>query len=329
MPQRKAVIIGAGPAGLTAALEFLRRSDIVPIVLEASQEIGGISRTVQYKGNRMDIGGHRFFSKNDWVMNWWAQLMPARIDGANDVKIRYQNKERDLPTQPENDTATDENLVMLVRPRKSRIYFLRKFFDYPITLTAGTLRGLGIVRTVKVGTSYILAKFNQIKPEKSLEDFLINRFGRQLYLLSSSPIPKRCGESTCDKISAEWGAQRIKGLSLTTAIIHIIKKALRASPKTSRKRTLRPPSSSSSFTPSMVPGQLWEYVASLVTKKGGSVLLGWRVDKVVTEADRVVAIEAVNKSGERKRFDGDYFFSTMPVRELINALDVSGSPGCS
>ena len=105
-------------------------------------------------------------------MNWWAQLMPARIDGANDVKIRYQNKERDLPSQPESNLATDEDLVMLVRPRRSRIYFLRKFFDYPITLTAGTLRGLGVVRTVKVGTSYILTKFNQIKPEKSLEDFL-------------------------------------------------------------------------------------------------------------------------------------------------------------
>jgi len=322
MPQRKAVIIGAGPAGLTAALEFLRRSDIVPIVLEASQEIGGISRTIQYKGNRMDIGGHRFFSKNDWVMNWWAQLMPAKTDGANDVKIRYQNKERDLPAQPQGDLATSEDLVMLVRPRKSRIYFLRKFFDYPITLTAGTLRGLGAVRTVKVGTSYILTKFNQIKPEKSLEDFLINRFGRQLYLTFFKSYTEKVWGIDCDKISAEWGAQRIKGLSLTTAITHIIKKAFKGKPKDISQKGTETSLIEQFLYPKYGPGQLWEYVASLVTKKGGSVLLGWRVNKIVTEGGKVVAIEAVNKAGERQRFEGDYFFSTMPVRELINSLDV-------
>ncbi len=194
MAQRKAVIIGAGPAGLTAALEFLRRSDIQPIVLEASQEIGGISRTIQFKGNRMDIGGHRFFSKNDWVMNWWAQLMPVKANGIGDVKIRYQNKERDLPSQPENDLASGDDLVMLVRPRKSRIYFLRKFFDYPITLTSATLRGLGLVRTIKVGTSYILTKFNQRKPEKSLEDFVgqdDRRQGRAWGAVLSAPTSVR------------------------------------------------------------------------------------------------------------------------------------------
>jgi protoporphyrinogen oxidase len=322
MPQRKAVIIGAGPAGLTAALEFLRRSDIVPIVLEASLEIGGISRTVQYNGNRMDIGGHRFFSKNDWVMNWWAQLMPVRTDGANDIKIRYQNKERNLPAQPTTDLATDEDLVMIVRPRKSRIYFLRKFFDYPITLTAGTLRGLGAVRTLKVGLSYILTKFNQIRPEKSLEDFLINRFGRQLYITFFKSYTEKVWGISCDKISAEWGAQRIKGLSLTTAITHFIKKIFKGKPKDISQKDTETSLIEQFLYPKYGPGQLWEYVATLVEKKGGSVLLGWRVDKVITEAGSVVAIEAVNKSSERKRFDGDYFFSTMPVRELINSLDV-------
>jgi protoporphyrinogen oxidase len=231
MPNRTAVIIGAGPAGLTAALEFLRRSDIKPIVLEASHEIGGISRTILFKGNRMDIGGHRFFSKNDWVMNWWAQLMPTKSNGAIDVKTRYQNQVRALPTPSDNDLANGEDLVMLVRPRKSRIYFLRKFFDYPITLTAGTLRGLGVVRTVKIGTSYIRAHFRQRKPEKSLEDFLINRFGRQLYLTFVKSYTEKVWGIACDRISAEWGAQRIKGLSLTTAITHIIKKAFKVNPK--------------------------------------------------------------------------------------------------
>jgi protoporphyrinogen oxidase len=322
MPPKKAVIIGAGPAGLTAALELLRRSDVVPIVIEGSKEIGGISRTIQFKGNRMDIGGHRFFSKNDWVMNWWAQLMPVQTDGATDVKIHYQNKERDLPSSASSDLATDEDLVMLVRPRKSRIYFLRKFFDYPITLTAGTLQGLGVVRTAKVGSSYILTKFNQRKPEKSLEDFLINRFGRQLYLTFFKSYTEKVWGIACDKISAEWGAQRIKGLSLTTAITHIIKKAFKGKSKDISQKGTETSLIEKFLYPKYGPGQLWEYVASLVTKKGGSVLLGWRVDKIVTEGDRVVAIEATNKAGGRQRFDGDYFFSTMPVRELINSLDV-------
>src|SRR5271170_4382282 len=125
---KTAVIIGAGPAGLTAALEFLRRSDIRPIILEATNRIGGISCTIQYKGNRMDIGGHRFFSKVDRVMDWWTALMPiAAEEGAADSQsISYQNRQRTVNAEP---ASADVDLVMLVRPRKSRIYFLRSFFD--------------------------------------------------------------------------------------------------------------------------------------------------------------------------------------------------------
>src|SRR6201996_7735845 len=130
---KTAVIIGAGPAGLTAALEFLRRSDIRPIVLEASDRIGGISCTIEYKGNRMDIGGHRFFSKADRVMNWWTELMPVASDGSSsELTIQYQNRQRSVP--PTTGATADSDLVMLVRPRKSRIYFLRSFFDYPLAL---------------------------------------------------------------------------------------------------------------------------------------------------------------------------------------------------
>src|SRR5580698_5855941 len=216
---KTAVIIGAGPAGLTAGLELLRRSDVKPILLEASQEIGGISRTIKYKGNRMDIGGHRFFSKSDRVMQWWVDLMPPDVDDTGSrPEISYQGKSRVVTVpahlheepvlrgagpilhhvdvdeeEPEEDEAVaaavelhdppaDPDLVMLIRPRKSRIYYLRKFFDYPITLTATTLKNLGLVRTTRVGTSYLKSRVSQIRPEKSLEDFLINRFGRQLYL---------------------------------------------------------------------------------------------------------------------------------------------------
>ena len=128
-----AIIIGAGPAGLTAAYELLTRSEIVPIVLEKSGYMGGISRTVNYKGNRIDLGGHRFFSKSDRVMNWWLMHMPIQEDAEHGHTIAYHGQSRELPL----DTLRpgDSDKVMLIRERKSRIYFLRRFFDYPISLT--------------------------------------------------------------------------------------------------------------------------------------------------------------------------------------------------
>ncbi len=276
---KKAVIIGAGQAGLTAGLELLRRTEIVPVILEASEEIGGISRTIRYKGNRMDIGGHRFFSKSDRVMQWWMELMPpeqsaqgmatsgpAEETQGQPAEISYQGKRR-VVTVPahlheesplrglgplhhtdssaaEDDSEEDSvedaaetvavpepenpDLVMLIRPRRSRIYYLRKFFDYPITLTATTLKNLGVVRMVRVGTSYAFSRVHQIRPEKSLEDFLINRFGRELYLTFFKSYTEKVWGTPCHEISAEWGAQRIKGLSLTTAVKHFVKMLFRA-----------------------------------------------------------------------------------------------------
>src|SRR5580698_2167016 len=192
MTVSKAIIIGAGPAGLTAALELLRRTGIRPIVLEATDAIGGISRTIQYKGNRMDIGGHRFFSKSDRVMQWWLDVMPLEsvsADGQNatgPIQLRYQGKQRELSANLTAPSGTQEfkpiqanpDLVMLLRPRKSRIYFLRRFFDYPIRLTAGTLLNLGLLRTCRAGFSYMRAAVFPKRKERTLEDFLVNRFGR-------------------------------------------------------------------------------------------------------------------------------------------------------
>ena len=224
---KTAIIIGAGPAGLTAALELQRHSDVHPIVLEATNEIGGISRTIRYNGNRMDIGGHRFFSKSDRVMEWWLDVMPAATtDGAGSaIPISYQNKQRTIQSGEQNLDPESNDLVMLVRPRKSRIYFLRKFFDYPIKLTPETLRGLGLPRTVKVGFSYLRARFFPRKPETSLEDFIVNRFGKQLYGLFFESYTEKVWGVHPRHISAEWGAQRIKGLSLTSAVKHFVKQA--------------------------------------------------------------------------------------------------------
>ncbi len=319
------MLIGAGPAGLTAALEFLRKSDIAPIVLEASEEIGGISRTVRYKGNRMDIGGHRFFSKSDRVMQWWMELLPPAIDedspdGAHHV-ISYQNQHRPLPMAL--DTDVDSDLVMLVRPRKSRIYFLRRFFAYPVTLTPATIRGLGILRTARIGFSYLWTKFHQRKPERSLEDFLINRFGVQLYRTFFKSYTEKVWGVRCDELSAEWGAQRIKGLSLSSAVAHFFKTVFK---RRKNDADIAQKGTETSLIeqflyPKYGPGQLWEHVACLIQQKGGQVLTGWRVVRLESSKNAIVAVHARNADGEVRRFAGDYFFSTMPVKELVESID--------
>jgi len=319
--QKTAIIIGAGPAGLTAALEFLRRSNVRPIVLEASNEIGGISRTVRYNGNRMDIGGHRFFSKSDRVMNWWTDLMPvcAQTNDEGDHSIRYQNKERTVSAA---EPVADPDLVMLVRQRKSRIYFLRSFFDYPLSLSGTTIRQLGAGRMVRIGIGYLRARLFPRKQEKTLEDFLINRFGNELYRTFFKSYTEKVWGVPCNQISAAWGAQRIKGLSLRTALAHFFKKTFsrKQSADISQKETET--SLIEKFLyPKYGPGQLWEYVAKLVTEKGGCVQLGWRVTKLHVQGNRITTVEATSQSGETIRIEADYVFSTMPVRELINSLD--------
>ncbi len=380
MPKR-AIIIGAGPAGLTAALEFLRRTDVTPIILEASQEIGGISRTIRYKGNRMDIGGHRFFSKSDRVMQWWMDLMPPE-SAADTIDIAYQGKQRtvavpahlpeepplrglgplepDDPGAPGLDSETwgevattvvapppaDPDLIMLVRPRKSRIYYLRKFFDYPINLSRNTIANLGPARMARIGASYIASRVRPIREEKSLEDFLINRFGRELYLTFFKSYTEKVWGTPCDRISAEWGAQRIKGLSLTTALKHFVRKAFTRTPKATAENISQKSTDTSLIErflyPKFGPGQLWEHVAEKILALGGEIHLGHTVDAILSDhpgapsvtvsssrvgegANHITAVEVVSDSGERTRFAGDLFLSTMPMRDLTRALAAGGA----
>src|SRR6266849_10558109 len=171
MTKQTAIIIGAGPAGLTLALELRRRTEIHPVVLEQSEYMGGISRTHQYKGNRMDIGGHRFFSKSDRVMNWWLARLPLEAHSPGSHAFAYQGEHRSMDTSGEGPNAAVQDRVMLLRQRKSRIYFLRRFFEYPIRLTADTLRKLGAVRTLKIGASYIRSVLRPIRDAVNLEQF--------------------------------------------------------------------------------------------------------------------------------------------------------------
>ena len=211
-----ALVIGAGPAGLTAAYELATRTDLRVVVLEATDALGGISQTVVYKGNRIDIGGHRFFSKSDRVLDWWLDMLPSEAGGA--ASISYQNKTRDVDLEP---AEVAEHLpAFMVRERTSRIYFAGQFFDYPISLSPGTLRKLGARRTARIGASYVRAHLRPIRPEATLEDFFINRFGRELYQTFFREYTEKVWGVPCHEIPAEWGAQRVKGLSVARAIGH-------------------------------------------------------------------------------------------------------------
>jgi protoporphyrinogen oxidase len=323
MPQQRAVIIGAGPAGLTAAYELLKRTNIQPVVFEKSQEIGGLSRTVRYHGNRIDIGGHRFFSKSERVMNWWAEVMPLAAAGDRQVhRITYRNQSREVPARENGADPERDDRVMLVRQRKSRIYFLRQFFDYPITLSGDTLKKLGLFRTFKIGLSYLRSALRQRRPEKSLEDFLINRFGKELYRTFFKSYTEKVWGVACEKISAEWGAQRIKGLSITKAIAHFLKKRYKRPGGDIAQKNTETSLIEKFLYPKFGPGQLWECVAEDVSKSGGIVRLGWTVDRLFTDGPRILAVEMTHTAtGARERIEADFFFSTMPVKELIRAID--------
>jgi protoporphyrinogen oxidase len=318
-----AVIIGAGPAGLTAAYELLERTDIQPVVLEMSEYMGGISRTVNYKGNRIDIGGHRFFSKSDRVMEWWLSFMPLeKVDDPN-IKITYHQQQRSLGT---GDSAPDprlENRVMLLRNRLSRIYFLRRFFSYPITLSLDTIGKLGVFKTILIGCSYLQSLLFPIRPEKNLEDFFINRFGRRLYFTFFKSYTEKVWGVACSQISPEWGAQRIKGLSIYRTLLHIVRKMLPAKGADMSQKGTETSLIERFLYPKFGPGQMWEEVARQVTDLGGRILTGWRVDKLEHSGhNRVTAIVATHAgTGEQRRFPGDYFFSTMPVKNLIAGLN--------
>ena len=334
MSSRKtAVIIGAGPAGLTAALEFCRHSSIRPIVLEASNRIGGISCTIRYHGNRIDIGGHRFFSKSDRVMEWWTNIMPIEgSDRDGDLAIHYQNQRRKVKAS-ENGVGqltgpVDPDCVMLVRQRKSRIYFMRSFFDYPLSLSVDTLRRLGLFRAIRILGSYITSRFTQRKPERTLEDFLVNRFGTELYLTFFKSYTEKVWGVPCDQISAAWGAQRIKGLSLKKALLHFMQKAFARKKNASDVRQKEAETSliEQFLYPKYGPGQLWEHVAKLVEQSGGEIRLGWRVTTIhvhkgVDGTETITSVEALTPEGQIVTIPGDYFFSTMPVRELLRAID--------
>lgn len=318
---RKAIIIGAGPAGLTAAYELLKRTDIKPILLEQSSYAGGLAKTINYKGNRIDIGGHRFFSKSDRVIEWWLNILPVdKNTSPASLDITYQNKRHHIPDEIVQQHQTDGDKVMLIRNRLSRIYFRKQFFPYPIQLSFDTLRKLGFWNTVKIGLSYVSSRLSPVKPEISLEDFFVNRFGRELYQTFFKDYTEKVWGVSCKEISAEWGRQRIKGLSVSKAITHAFKSVFRST-KDIRQKNTETSLIEQFLYPKYGPGQLWEEVADKVIAMGGEVYYHQKVSEIKTESNKISSVITVDLlNGERKTWDGDYFFSTMAVKDFINGI---------
>jgi protoporphyrinogen oxidase len=317
--QRKvAAIAGAGPAGLTAALELLKRSDIQPLVFEADAQVGGISKTVNHRGNRMDLGGHRFFSKSDWVMKWWQEILPVQPSGdaGGPVSLTFQQQQHSFT--PDASPGSHPTDVLLVRQRLSRIFHRRRFFDYPLKLDAATLRNLGLFESFRIGLSYGHARIRPSSPEITLEDFLINRFGKRLYRTFFKDYTEKVWGVPCGEISAEWGAQRIKGLSVTRAITHAITRTLRAAD--TAQKSVETSLIERFLYPMFGPGQMWEAVARLVTTRGGFVHTGQRVVGIEREGNTVRAVTVRDVQGQDRRVPCDFFLSTLPVRDLVSFL---------
>ncbi len=322
MSSRKAVIIGAGPAGLTAAFELLTRTDIVPLVIERSDVIGGISRTVLYKGNRMDIGGHRFFSRSDRVMAWWLQRMPMqKLASCPTGNLQRSSWQAGADAAAADPDLTDR--VMLLRRRKSRIYFLRKFFDYPLRLNGATAKNLGLTRMARIAFSYARAAFFAGRKPGNLEEFFIRRFGRELYYTFFKSYTEKVWGERCDRISAEWGAQRVKEVSVAKSIRHFLRSLVVRNNGDLGQKSVETSLIDRFLYPKFGPGQMWEAVAEEIVRRGGTILMNQRAVKLSVKEGRIGAVDAVNaENGESTTHSADYAFSTMPVSELIGALDV-------
>ncbi len=306
--KKHAIIIGAGPAGLTAAYELLTKTDILPIVIEESPFMGGISRTANYKGNRMDLGGHRFFSKDKRVTDFWQALLPTQgAPSADDIITGNQKPLAEGGPDPEK-----EDKVMLVRTRVSRIFYLRKFFDYPISMKAETFKNMGFGRTVKSGFGYIKSCIFK-KPETNLKNFYINRFGKPLYEMFFEDYTEKLWGVNPENISADWGAQRVKGLSLRKALWSMIKKD---------KKKVETSLIEQFIYPKKGPGQLWETLADRVAELGGVILTETKAQGVVTQGNTVKGVRVL-REGKESVLDSDYVLSSMPVKDLIAGFDTA------
>jgi protoporphyrinogen oxidase len=316
MNNKKVIIIGAGPAGLTAGYEFSKHSVFNITILEEDAQVGGISKTINYHGNRMDIGGHRFFSKNDAVMQWWQNIMPLQSAPGVDDKLLHIQKDY-APDGASDPEKTD--CVMLIRQRFSRIFYLRKFFDYPISLKPATFINMGFIRTIKAGFGYVWANIRKRK-ETSLENFYINRFGKPLYKMFFENYTEKVWGVHPSRLGADWGSQRVKGLSVAGIIKDIITKPFRR--KDISQKETETSLIENFIYPKFGPGQLWEIVAADIKlqKADTEIFTCSKVVKINVENDEIRSV-VVQHNGVETIMECDYLLSSMPIKDLVMALN--------
>ncbi|MBV8051777.1 MAG: NAD(P)/FAD-dependent oxidoreductase [Acidobacteriaceae bacterium] len=280
-PSDRVVVIGGGPAGLTAAYELAKHRKAA-VVLEADNIVGGIARTVNYKGFLFDIGGHRFFSKWDEVNEIWREILGDKF---------------------------------LLRQRLSRIFYRKRFFFYPIE-PLNVLLGMGLWESLLIFASYLKARLFPSHPEQTLEQWVCNRFGSRLYKAFFKTYTEKVWGIPCNEIHATWAAQRIKGLSLMSALRHTF----------SNRREQKVKSLISSFYyPERGPGQMWEMLTEKLQQLGQPVLLERRVTQIVHHAGRINEVVTSGPNGE-EHFHGTEFISSMPIRSLVRALQPAAPP---
>ncbi|MBR1459325.1 MAG: NAD(P)/FAD-dependent oxidoreductase [Oscillospiraceae bacterium] len=310
---KKVIIIGAGPAGLTAGYELLKKApdEYSVTIYEESAAIGGISRTVNHNGNRMDIGGHRFFSKDKEVMNWWQEMMPRQGKPSfDDIRL---GREKNLAEDGPDPEQTDR--VMLVRNRVSRIYYKHKFFDYPVSLKWDTIKNMGFATTMEAGFSYLGSAVVK-KEESSLENFYINRFGKKLYSMFFEGYTEKLWGRHPSEISADWGAQRVKGLSILAVIKDMFTKVTGISDGKVETSLIE-----EFYYPKYGPGQLWETTAKEFEALGGRIVMNAKVTKINTNGTDAVKSITVEQDGSTSEVSGDIFFSSMPVKDLVAGMN--------
>ena len=327
---KRALVIGAGPAGLTAAYDLLKNSsDNEVVVFEESDCFGGISKTVEYKGNRMDMGGHRFFSKVPEVNAWWDKMLPMQGHPTYDDIVLN----RPMPVKEGGPDPEKEDRVMLLRHRVSRILFDDKFYDYPISLKPETFKNFGFGTTLKVGFSYLASVFHKL-PEDNLENLYVNNFGRKLYGMFFEYYTENLWGRHPSEIDASWGRQRTKGLSIFGILKDFFGKLFKV-----KNRKVNTSLIEEFKYPKLGPGQLWDVTASEIEKLGGKIIKCAKVTKIHKNSNNIITgityVDTKKREdgifvpvdGTEKTIEGDYVISSMPVRELVAGMnDVPADP---
>ena len=281
------LVIGAGPAGLTAAYQLGKAGKSAIVIEQDPVHVGGISRTANYKGYLFDIGGHRFFSKSKEVVDLWDEILPDDF---------------------------------IERPRLSRIFYGNKFYSYPLN-GFEALRNLGIVESSLCMLSYAYAKLRPIAEPKTFHEWVRNQFGERLFSIFFKTYTEKVWGMSCDEISADWAAQRIKGLNLGAAVIHALTRSLRGSRRAAPGAPVIKTLIESFRYPRKGPGMLWEECARKVAAQGGRIEMGQRLASLsFDEVKRIWTVNSVNAAGETQAYTARHVISSAPVTELMAAL---------